>query len=130
VIPFHDDFTLIGTTEVVLGAPPELGGERLDISAAEADYLCSSVNGYLAEPISPSDQVWSFAGIRPLFDDATADASAKTKRRCCRCSAASSPPIVSWRKRCWKKLRPSSPKWTSRGPQTRCCRAAMWNTIS
>lgn len=79
VIPFHDDFTLIGTTEVVLDAPPTLGGERLDISNDEADYLCTSVNGYLTEPISPKDKVWSFAGIRPLFDDATANASAITR---------------------------------------------------
>jgi len=79
VIPFHRDFTLIGTTEVLLDAPPEIGGERLDISNEEAAYLCETVNGYFKKTIRPEDAVWSFAGVRPLFDDDSDNASAVTR---------------------------------------------------
>lgn len=78
VIPFHQDFNLIGTTEVVLDAPPA-PGTQLAISDEETNYLCQSVNGYLTSHLSPDDVVWSFAGIRPLFDDASDNASAVTR---------------------------------------------------
>ncbi len=79
VIPYQGDFTLIGTTEILLDAPPHLGGERLDVSAEEADYLCATVGSYFTTAVQPTDAVWSFAGIRPLFDDASDNASHVTR---------------------------------------------------
>lgn len=63
LIPYEDDFTLIGTTEADHEADP------LDAqcSEAEASYLVDFVNAYLARPISVEDVVWSYAGVRPLM---------------------------------------------------------------
>ncbi|MBL4693441.1 MAG: FAD-dependent oxidoreductase, partial [Magnetovibrio sp.] len=76
VIPYQQDFTLIGTTEVKLGNPPDAA---LDISKIEAEYLCESTNAYFKKQISPSDAVHTFAGVRPLFDDEAEQASKITR---------------------------------------------------
>jgi glycerol-3-phosphate dehydrogenase len=75
VIPYQDKFSLIGTTDV---AVPDVEGAR-DISSEETDYLIAAVNRYLARPISRADVVWSYAGVRPLYDDGTSDPSAVTR---------------------------------------------------
>ncbi|HEY1091776.1 MAG TPA: glycerol-3-phosphate dehydrogenase [Burkholderiaceae bacterium] len=76
-IPYEGRFTLIGTTDL------ELSSAALDsplaISAAETDYLCAQVSRYFAKPLKPSDVVWSYAGVRPLLDDAEGSASAVTR---------------------------------------------------
>ncbi len=64
-IPFEDDFTLIGTTDVEVHQEPDAAA----IDAAEIDYLCELANRYLRQPIGPADIVWSFSGVRPLLDD-------------------------------------------------------------
>lgn len=71
VLPFERDFSLIGTTEVELSTVPE----QPEITAEETAYLCDSVNGYFAQPISPGDVVWSYAGVRPLVGNEGLDAS-------------------------------------------------------
>lgn len=75
VIPYQDVFTLIGTTDVPLAAGPE----NPAASAQEIDYLCRAVNRYLERPVRPADVVWHYAGVRPLYDDGTADPSAITR---------------------------------------------------
>lgn len=65
VLPFERNFSLIGTTEESLETP--MAGPV--ISQAEIDYLCEAANRYLAQQLNPRDVVWSFAGIRALFDD-------------------------------------------------------------
>ncbi len=65
VLPFAQDFTLIGTTD------ENFVGD-LDTptpSAAEVLYLCETVNEYFRDQISPDEPVWSFAGVRALYDD-------------------------------------------------------------
>ena len=74
-IPYEDRFTLVGTTDVAWDAPP--GPAK--ISAEEVDYLCESINRYFARPTTPGDVVWSYAGVRPLFDDHADSASAVTR---------------------------------------------------
>jgi glycerol-3-phosphate dehydrogenase len=64
-IPFEDDFTLIGTTDVEVHQEPDAAA----IDAAETDYLCELANRYLRHPIGPADIAWSFSGVRPLLDD-------------------------------------------------------------
>jgi glycerol-3-phosphate dehydrogenase len=67
-LPFHDEFTLIGTTD------ENFTGD-LDSPAPEShelNYLCGIVNEYFKQTISPADSVWSFAGVRPLHDDGAA----------------------------------------------------------
>jgi D-erythritol 1-phosphate dehydrogenase len=75
VIPYQEKFSLIGTTDVPV---PDIEGAR-DITPEEIDYLVGAVNRYLAKPISRADVVWSYAGVRPLYDDGTADPSAVTR---------------------------------------------------
>jgi glycerol-3-phosphate dehydrogenase len=64
-LPFERDFTLIGTTDENfvgdVNAPTP--------SADEVMYLCTAVNRYFREQITPDEVVWSFAGIRSLYDD-------------------------------------------------------------
>lgn len=74
-IPYEDRFTLVGTTDVAWDAPP--GPARID--DAEVDYLCESVNRYFQRAITRQDVAWSYAGVRPLFDDNADSASAVTR---------------------------------------------------
>jgi len=75
VIPYQNDFTLIGTTDIPWQGEPG----PMSITAAETEYLCATVNAYFRRPISPADVVWSYSGVRPLFDDDASDASAVTR---------------------------------------------------
>ena len=43
--------------------------EGLSIEPSEIDYLCRAVSRWLTKPVEPQDVVWSYAGIRPLYDD-------------------------------------------------------------
>jgi glycerol-3-phosphate dehydrogenase len=74
-IPYENDFTLIGTTDVPYSGDPKAA----EISTDEVDYLCAAVNRYFRMAIAPSMVKWSFAGVRPLVDDASADASKVTR---------------------------------------------------
>ncbi|MEP7314718.1 MAG: glycerol-3-phosphate dehydrogenase, partial [Pseudomonadota bacterium] len=65
-IPYEGGFTLIGTTDV----PFEGDAATAAISADETRYLCDTVSQYfVGRRIGPADVKWSYAGVRPLFDD-------------------------------------------------------------
>ncbi|CAO4178135.1 glycerol-3-phosphate dehydrogenase [Methylorubrum populi] len=74
-IPYERDFTLIGTTDV----PYESGPGPVGISVEETRYLCACINRSFARSIGPDDVVWSFSGLRPLYDDAAENVSAVTR---------------------------------------------------
>ena len=74
-IPYERDYTLIGTTDIPYGEEP--GPVR--ISPEETSYLCESLNRFFVKQITPDDVVWSYSGVRPLFDDAAKNASAVTR---------------------------------------------------
>ncbi|NEU14185.1 glycerol-3-phosphate dehydrogenase [Methylobacterium sp. BTF04] len=74
-IPYERDFTLIGTTDVPYAAEPG----PVTISPEETRYLCDCINRSFAERIGPDDVVWSYSGVRPLYDDAAQNASAVTR---------------------------------------------------
>jgi glycerol-3-phosphate dehydrogenase len=74
-IPYEDHFTLIGTTDV----PYERDPRGIAISDEETRYLCASVNHYMAHEVMPQDVVWSYAGVRPLYDDGSINASVVTR---------------------------------------------------
>jgi glycerol-3-phosphate dehydrogenase len=75
VIPYQDDFTLIGTTDRDYEGDPA----KVKASAEEIQYLCDSVSEYLAKPVRPADVVWTYAGVRPLYDDGASEAKAATR---------------------------------------------------
>jgi len=74
-IPFQNDFTLIGTTDVDFHGKPD----EVEIDSEEINYLCNATNEYFTTQISPEDVVSSYSGIRPLFDDGKSDAKAATR---------------------------------------------------
>ncbi|MBO0765417.1 MAG: glycerol-3-phosphate dehydrogenase, partial [Hyphomicrobiaceae bacterium] len=74
-IPYEGDFTLIGTTDVDCSGD----ADEVAITSEEIDYLCGSVNQYFTRPVAPSDVVWSFAGVRSLYDDGRASAQDTTR---------------------------------------------------
>jgi glycerol-3-phosphate dehydrogenase len=74
-IPYEQDYTLIGTTDVDYAG--DIG--ELAVSREEVDYLCSAVNAYFTAAIGPSDVVWSYAGVRSLHDDGKASAQDTTR---------------------------------------------------
>ena len=74
-IPYENDFTLVGTTDV----PHEGAPGPVAISDAETDYLLNAINHFLARPATRADIVWSYAGLRPLYDDGALDASVVTR---------------------------------------------------
>ena len=74
-IPYQDDFTLIGTTD------RDYEGDPADvrISDEETRYLCEAVSGYFRQSVAPADVVWTYAGVRPLFDDGASKAQEATR---------------------------------------------------
>jgi glycerol-3-phosphate dehydrogenase len=74
-IPYERDFTLIGTTDIQLEkweGPPR-------ISEEETTYLLDAASEYFKQPVTREQIVWSFAGVRPLYDDGDSDPSAITR---------------------------------------------------
>ena len=74
-IPYEGDFTLIGTTDVEHHGA--VGQAHIDDS--ETAYLCEQASRYFAQPVTPGDVVWTYAGVRPLLGDERSDASAVTR---------------------------------------------------
>lgn len=74
-IPYQNDYTLIGTTDVDYHGDP---GE-VKITDDEIAYLCRSVSEYFARPVLADDVVWTYSGVRPLYDDGASDAKAATR---------------------------------------------------
>ncbi len=74
-IPFEHDFTLIGTTDL------DYTGDLSDvgITEPEIDYLCEGASLYFKEPIRREDIVWTYSGVRPLFDDGASKAQEATR---------------------------------------------------
>jgi glycerol-3-phosphate dehydrogenase len=64
-IPYERDYTLIGTTDIPFESDPA----SVAIDEAEIQYLCSSVNRYFRNAITPDDVIWTYSGVRPVFDD-------------------------------------------------------------
>lgn len=65
VIPYEDQFSLVGTTDVEYHGDPK----KARISPEETNYLLGIINEYFQRQLQPSDVVWSYSGVRPLMDD-------------------------------------------------------------
>jgi len=75
VYPYQDRYTLIGTTDVEHRGTPG----ACEASTEEIEYLCRAANRYFARALTPSDVVWNYSGIRPLFDDGAQNVSKITR---------------------------------------------------
>ncbi len=75
VIPYERDFSLIGTTDM------DYQGDPSDAAASseEIAYLCKGASDYLRAEVTPADVVWTYSGVRPLYDDGASKAQAATR---------------------------------------------------
>jgi glycerol-3-phosphate dehydrogenase len=74
-IPYEQDFTLIGTTDVDYHDDP--GTPTID--DAERDYLVEMANRYFARDLTGRDVLWTYSGVRPLLDDESPNAASVTR---------------------------------------------------
>ena len=74
-IPYERDFTLIGTTDHDWQGAPG----AVKISDDEITYLCAGASAYFREPVTPADVVWTYTGVRPLYDDGATAAQEATR---------------------------------------------------
>ncbi len=74
-IPYETDFTLIGTTDADHPDP----SARPVCTDEEAEYLCNFASEYFEKPVRMEDVVWKYSGVRPLYDDGAASATAATR---------------------------------------------------
>ncbi len=71
VIPYLSEFSLIGTTDVIIDSTPE----KARISNDEINYLLAIVNQYFNKTISKGDIVSDYCGVRPLINQLNKKAS-------------------------------------------------------
>jgi glycerol-3-phosphate dehydrogenase len=74
-IPYEQDFTLLGTTDQDHTGSPA----SAVCTDQERDYLCGFASQYFAKPVTPSDVVWTYSGVRPLYNDGAKSATAATR---------------------------------------------------
>ena len=89
-IPYEQDFTLIGTTDVEhpsADEPPRCTEE-------EADYLRDFAGRYFRRPIGKDDIVWTYSGTRPLYDDGASSATAATRDYVLKLDSRSGAPVL------------------------------------
>ncbi len=74
-IPYETDLTLIGTTD------EDHDGDPADAicTPAESAYLCDAVSDYFKVPVTTDDIVWTYSGVRPLYDDGASSAAEATR---------------------------------------------------
>ena len=74
-IPYERDFTLIGTTD------QDYVGDPAGVVASEAEisYLCAAASEYFRRPVLREDVVWTYSGVRSLYDDGASKAQEATR---------------------------------------------------
>lgn len=90
-IPYEGKFTLIGTTD------RDYTGELAKVTASEAEvsYLCAAVSGYFRKPVTAKDVVWTYSGVRPLYDDGQSKAQQATRDYVLEVDTAADAPMLS-----------------------------------
>jgi glycerol-3-phosphate dehydrogenase len=74
-IPYEQDFTLLGTTDIEVSDDPN----SVVIDEVEIAYIINAINEYFEKPVRREDVIWSYSGVRPLFDDESKNASKVTR---------------------------------------------------
>lgn len=74
-IPYERDFTLIGTTDRDYHGDPAAAAATPE----EIDYLCAAASEYFREPVTRDNVVWTYSGVRPLYDDGASKAQEATR---------------------------------------------------
>lgn len=89
-IPYEDDFTLIGTTDQDYHGDPR----DVHITDGEIDYLCGAASEYFLQPVKRSDIVWTYSGVRPLYDDGASKAQEATRDYVLKTESAGGAPVI------------------------------------
>jgi glycerol-3-phosphate dehydrogenase len=89
-IPYETDFTLIGTTDAEHPDP----SLKPVCTEEEQDYLIGFANRYLRQKISRADIVWTYSGVRPLYDDGASSATAATRDYTLKLDEAGGAPLL------------------------------------
>jgi len=89
-IPYEQDFTLIGTTDQDHTGDPA----HPVCTPEEQDYLCAFASRYFKLPVTRDQVVWTYSGVRPLYDDGATAAQAATREYVLSVDA-DGPPILS-----------------------------------
>ncbi len=89
-IPYEEDFTLIGTTDLDFAGEPA----KVAITPAEAAYLVETANACFKRAITEEDIVWSFSGVRPLFNDHASAAQEATRDYVIRADEIAGAPLL------------------------------------
>jgi len=74
-IPYEGEFTLIGTTDRDYSGDPA----RVHATREEIDYLCAAASEYFRAPVTRENIVWTYSGVRPLYDDGASRAQETTR---------------------------------------------------
>jgi len=91
VLPYEQDFSLIGTTDIDHEGVPD----AVSVSDEEVQYLCDAVSEYLSVPVTPGDVVHRFSGLRPLYDDGSSAAQEATRDYVFELDTESGAPLLS-----------------------------------
>ncbi|MCL1628416.1 glycerol-3-phosphate dehydrogenase [Roseibaca sp. V10] len=89
-IPYETDFTLIGTTD----AEHEDPSKAPECTPEERDYLLNFASQYFAKPVTKEQVVWSYSGVRPLYDDGASSATAATRDYTLKVDKAGGAPLL------------------------------------
>jgi len=89
-LPYEEDFTLIGTTDQDYSGDPK----DVAITDAEIDYLCAAASEYFARPVERSSIVWTYSGVRPLYDDGASAAQEATRDYVLKPDPADGAPLI------------------------------------
>jgi glycerol-3-phosphate dehydrogenase len=75
VMPFERDYTLIGTTDLDYSGDLDVVKPAPD----EVEYLCDAASSYFQARVTADQVLWSYAGVRPLYDDGASEAQEATR---------------------------------------------------
>ena len=89
-IPYETDFTLIGTTDAEHSDP----SVKPVCTEEEQDYLINFASKYLKKPVTKDDIVWTYSGVRPLYDDGASSATAATRDYVLKVDQSAGAPIL------------------------------------
>lgn len=89
-IPYETDFTLIGTTD----ADHDSVWEKPECTLEEKRYLVDFASKYLKNGISLDDIVWTYSGVRPLYNDGASSATAATREYVLKLNETGGAPIL------------------------------------
>ncbi|ETX15010.1 glycerol-3-phosphate dehydrogenase [Roseivivax halodurans JCM 10272] len=89
-IPYEQDFTLIGTTDSEQDDPDR----RPECTPEERDYLLNFANNYFKRELTADDVVWSYSGVRPLYDEGGGSATAATRDYTLKVDDAGGAPVL------------------------------------